>query len=40
MSGVVTNQLKGLTSAELTAAGEQYQQLKEARDLEDILFSS
>ena len=35
----ITQELKGMSAEELTEAGERYQQLREARDLEEILFS-
>lgn len=39
-SAQLTAELKGLSAADLAAQTDQYKQLKEARDLEDVLYSA
>ena len=38
-TSLLTDELKKMSSAQLAAAGDEYQRIKEARDVEDILFS-
>ena len=36
---ILTQELKAMSSEQLKEAGDEYQRLKEARDVEDVLFS-